>query len=223
MSVQSPEPDHIILGTRDLDEGVAYMENLSGYRAEFAGAHSGRGTRNAILKLGYHSYLEILAPDPNQTELTWYKELPTLDGPLLVGWSVPVKDIDHYAAKLRARGTSCIGPEPGRRTKPNGEVFKWKTLRLEDDKLGILPFYIEWDSDSPHPSTEAPGACLLERMHNSGQLLRTPPPGPEFHRVEQPNFPPAQLHVFIAGRFGEFELKSRAVPSEAWTKLPPSP
>jgi hypothetical protein len=28
----------------------------------------------------------------------------------------------------------------------------------------------------------------------------------------------AQLHVVIAGRYGEFELKSKAIASEAWSK-----
>jgi Glyoxalase-like domain len=178
-AVEPNEPDHIILGCQDLDDGIAYLEKFSGYRAEFAGVHAGRGTRNALLKLGYHSYLEVLAPDPRQPKLTWHKELTELSDPLLVGWARAVKDIDRYAASLRAKGTACIGPTPGSRSRPNGDLLNWKTLMLEDDKAGILPFYIEWATDSPHPSTDAPGACLLERMHHSGQVLQTPPPGPD--------------------------------------------
>ena len=220
MAVQPLEPDHIILGCRDLDEGVAYMEKLSGYRAASGGSHPGRGTRNALLKLGYHAYVEILAPDPAQTQLNWHEEIASLDEPLLVGWAVTVKNIDHYAANLRAKGIACIGPTAGSRTKPDGEVLRWKTLTLEDDKAGILPFYIEWAADSPHPSSDAPGACLLDHMNHTGQVIQTPPPGPDFHRVILRDSPPAQLHVFIAGRFGVFELKSRAIPSEAWSKGP---
>ena len=217
-AVQSFEPDHIILGCKDLGEGIAHMEKVSGYRAAIGGSHRGRGTRNALLKLGYKSYLEILAPDPAQTELAWHKELATLDAPLLIGWAVAVKNIEQYAQHLRERAVACIGPTAGSRTKPNGDVLKWKTLVREDDKAGILPFYIAWAEDSVHPSADAPGACVLSRMNHSGEVIESPAPGPGFQVMKRPDLPDAQLHVFIEGMFGEFELQTCAVTSEAWAK-----
>lgn len=211
--------DHILLGCRDLDEGIAYMENLSGYRAALGGSHPGRGTHNALLKMGDRSYFEILASDPEQPQLNWHREIADLKEPLLIGWAVPGKNLDRYAADLRASGISCIGPTPGSRTKPNGDVLRWKTVMLEDDKAGILPFHIEWVEDSPHPASDAPGGCLLRSMSHTGQVIETPPPGPDFRLFNVPgSF--AQLHVIIAGRYGEFELKTRAVPSEVWGKGP---
>jgi hypothetical protein len=221
MAVEPIQPDHIILGCQDLDEGIACAEKLFGYRAAIGGSHPGKGTRNALLKMGRRSYLEILAPDPAQPQLNWHKEIVALDEPLLVGWAVPSRNLDHYAADLRSKGIACIGPTPGSRTKPNGEVLRWRTLVLEDDKQGILPFYIEWAEDSPHPSSDAPGACLFRSMYHTGQVIQTPAPGPDFHLRIMPNFPPAQLHVFIDGLFGEVELKSKAIPSEAWEKHQP--
>jgi hypothetical protein len=220
-AVQPCEPDHIILGCRNLDQGIAYMERLSGYRAASGGSHPGRGTRNALLKLGYKSYLEILAPDPVQAELVWHKELASLELPRLVGWAQAVNNIEQYVTHLRERGIACIGPLPGSRTKPNGDVLKWKTVVREDDKAGILPFYIEWAEDSPHPSSDAPGACLLNRISNTGQVFDSAKaPGPDFQIRKRPDLPDAQLHAFIHGQFGEFELKSRAITSEAWEKIP---
>lgn len=220
-AAESFEPDHIILGCKDLDEGIAYVERLSGYRAAVGGSHPGRGTRNALLKLGYKSYLEILAPDPAQPELVWHKELATLDAPLLVGWAVAIKSIEQYAQHLRERGVVCNGPTPGLRTKPSGEMLKWKTLVREDDKAGILPFYIEWAADSTHPSTDAPGACVLSRMNRAGEVIELPAPGPGFQPMRRPDLPNAQLHAFIEGKFGEFELKTRAITSEVWAKPQP--
>jgi hypothetical protein len=219
-AVQLPKPDHIILGCKNLDDGIAYLEKLSGYRAAMGGSHPGRGTRNALLKLGFKSYLEILAPDPAQPELVWHKELTTLDAPLLVGWATAINNIEQYATYLRERGTACLGPTPGSRTKPNGETLRWKTLGLEDDKAGILPFYIEWAQGSPHPSDEAPGACVLSRMSLTGQVIEACAPGPQYHRALMPEVPEAQLHMVIHGRLGEFALQGRAVPSEAWGKSP---
>jgi hypothetical protein len=208
--------DHIILGCSDLDAGIAFMEKKSGYRAALGGSDPNRGTRNAILALGGHRYLEILAPDPEQNALTWHKEIAQLTEPMLVGSAFRTKNIAAYAERLRARKVEFIGPIDCTQKRPDGEVFHWKMLELADDKSGIRPSYIEWDEHSPHPSSDAPGACLLTDFHTSGHVIEGPPPRPDLKKMLKPG-DPAQLHAKIAGLTGEFELTSKAIPSEAWT------
>jgi hypothetical protein len=204
------ELDHLIVGTRDLDEGVAYLERLSGYCAAYGGAHPGRGTRNALLRLGPKSYLEILAPDPSQPSLTWHKELPTLDEPLLVGWALratPFRD--------GRPASNCLDPISGSRTLPSGEILRWTLLLRQDDHAGILPFFIEWDVHSKHPSEDAPGGCLIVDLTTTGHLIDTPVPSPNYELRQNPS-KPAQLRATIAGQLGEFVLTSKKVPSEFW-------
>src|SRR5215475_8766884 len=155
--------DHILLGSSDLQQGIAFVEKHTGVRAQFGGVHPGRGTQNALLSLGERRYLEIIAPDPAQPDVKnpLAPQLHSLKEPRLVGWAAHPGDIAAFAGKLRAAGVEFHGPIPGSRKRPDGRLLQWQTLGLGDDAEGLLPFFIEWAADSPHPSTDAPKGCTL--------------------------------------------------------------
>lgn len=169
-----PLLDHILLGCSDLERGVTFVEERLGVRAEFGGVHPGRGTQNALLSLGTRHYLEIIAPDPKQAGAKLPHGLGGLNGPRLVGWAAHPGDLDRFAVRLRGAGIAFQGPQPGSRKTPSGRVLHWRTVTLADDRGGVLPFFIEWGADSPHPSTDGPhGAELVEFSiagPNSAQL-----------------------------------------------------
>ena len=156
--------DHILLGSSDLDEGVAFVKEHTGVAAAFGGVHPGRGTRNALLSLGDRHYLEIIAPDPAQTGAPDDYGLKKLTAPRLVGWAAHPGDLNAFAARLRDANLAFDGPRHGARKRPDGRLLEWKTLNLHDDRAGLLPFFIEWSADSVHPSVDAPAGCKILRF-----------------------------------------------------------
>ena len=89
--------DHLIIACPDLDEGIQWCKNLLGVEAVYGGQHSGLGTHNAIIPLDKKSYLEIIAPDPAQADITgplWlgadqYNTLPLVVGqPSIRDWRI---------------------------------------------------------------------------------------------------------------------------------------
>jgi hypothetical protein len=153
--------DHIILGCNELDAGVEYVYRRTGVRAAAGGVHPGAGTKNALLSLGPLRYLEIIAPDPTQAASTDPRHVASLKNPALVGWALHRHDVQKFAAVLQADGVECVGPKPGSRARPDGTTLRWASLTLKDDEDGVLPFFIEWDSHSLHPSVDAPSGCRL--------------------------------------------------------------
>ncbi len=153
--------DHFILGCDDLDRGIDFVEKHTGVRAAFGGVHPGRGTRNALLSLGEQKYLEIMAPDPAQKRTPQIPRLRELKEPHIVGWAVHPADVTQLAAHLREAAVAFKDPQPGSRQRPDGKVLHWRSLTLNDDHDGLLPFFIEWSADSLHPSADAPKGCRL--------------------------------------------------------------
>ena len=153
--------DHILLGSSDLDEGIAFVKKHAGVTAALGGVHPGRGTRNALLSLGEKYYLEIIAPDPAQPGLPDHYDLRKLTAPRLVGWAAHPGDLNLFAARLRNANLTFDGPTPGSRKRPDGRLLEWKTLNLHEDQAGLLPFFIEWSAGTVHPSADAPAGCKI--------------------------------------------------------------
>jgi hypothetical protein len=161
--------DHMLLGCNDLDKGIAFVEERLGVRAAPGGVHPGRGSRNALLKLGERKYLEIIAPDPQQPVGNDQRGLHLLAAPALIGWAAHVDDLEAVKQKLTAAGIAFNPVLAGQRQRPSGQTLRWKALSLKDDKGGLLPFFIEWSKESPHPSTDAPTGCSVASFAISAQ------------------------------------------------------
>ena len=156
--------DHLVYATPDLSAGVARAEALLGIRATPGGQHPGEGTRNALIALGPTSYLEILAPDPEQPKPDRPRRfgIDTLSAPRLVTWAAKGRNLTQTVAAARRRGVPLGDVIAGSRRTPTGALLSWHTSNqravIAD---GIVPFLIDWGT-TPHPaSSAAPGATLI--------------------------------------------------------------
>jgi hypothetical protein len=206
-----PMLDHILLGCKDLQRGIDFVAQHTGVRATFGGVHPGRGTQNALLSLGTRRYLEIIAPDPQQhTDNPLAKHLTDLTEPRLVGWAARPGDLQVFANDLGKDGVAAEGPTPGSRKRPDGSVLHWKTLNLKDDANQLLPFFIEWSADSPHPSADAPSGCELLRFElltpDPAALAKTTAPLNLKAPIAKGSSP--QLHAVISGPNGQLDITS---------------
>ncbi len=201
--------DHIILGCNDLDRVVQFVEEQTGVRAAYGGVHPGRGTRNALLSLGGRRYLELMAPDPAQKKLEAFPSLPTLHEPRLLGWVVHTDNIDVIAERLRRAGIAFHGPADGARKRPDGRELKWRKLDLNDDRHGVLPSFIQWNSGSIHPSSDSPAGCRVTGFAVGGNAVELRHMF-ELLGLDQQveNSANPQFHVDLAGPKGTCELSS---------------
>ena len=173
MAAQSLVPaatavDHLLLGAADLDSAITWFEAKSGIRAVPGGSHPGAGTRNALVSLGGRRYLEIIAPDPSQTAFNSRFDVRSLATPRVITWAAMTKNVDDLLARARAAGLTATGPSTGTRARPDGRVLKWRTVAVQSQlSIGVfdpVPFFIEWDRASVHPSTDSPRGCELQSL-----------------------------------------------------------
>ncbi|MGE0127437.1 MAG: VOC family protein [Blastocatellales bacterium] len=155
--------DHFILGAADLDQAVAWFEKTTGVKPIIGGVHPGRGTRNALVALGGRQYLEILAPDAAQQGVSMKYDLKSLITPRLIHWVAVTNDINSVVEKSRSAGLSPVGPREGSRARPDGRMLKWSSLDVvSNERVTLIPFFIQWAADSLHPSQDSPKGCELQ-------------------------------------------------------------
>jgi hypothetical protein len=154
----------LVVAIRSLDEGVAQFRALTGVTAGVGGKHPGRGTENALVALGGGSYVEIIAPQKDAKLSADDEPMRKLARLTIVDWAVRVIDVDEALGSLRRAGFTTSPPQPGARLTPSGERLDWMTFGLAGTHVENAPFFIRWSPNTRHPSTTAPGGCVLEGL-----------------------------------------------------------
>ncbi|RYI99050.1 MAG: VOC family protein [Acetobacteraceae bacterium] len=171
------EIDHIVLGARTLAEGAAYVEQHLGVKPRKGGVHAGYGTHNMLLGLGKTTYLEVIAPDPDQPT-PQHPRLFDLDdpavklmleaGPCLVGWVARTPVLDAVIARL--------GPRGGEVMSMSRDKLAWRMAfpPQRQDMNNLIPALIQWQTDSAalHLPDSHVRLLALEAEHPEADAVR---------------------------------------------------
>lgn len=159
--------DHLVVGARSLDDGVAWCERTLGVTPAPGGRHPLMGTHNRLLAIGNadfpDAYLEIIALDPDAAapaRARWFG-LDHADfsaGPRLI----------HVVARstmldMHRWGLITVGLQPGEPIAASRGDLAWQILVRPDGALlcgGALPTLIQWQGRHPAASLPASGVGL---------------------------------------------------------------
>ena len=113
--------DHIVVAAPDLELAKAEFARTTGVAPIDGGPHPGRGTCNALVSFGASSYLEIIAPDPQQTLAgTNGAKFAELREPELLHWAVRTTDLEAVSLKAKQAGLTPGAIYPMSRNTPQG-------------------------------------------------------------------------------------------------------
>lgn len=127
------------------------LGELLGVEPADSGVHPRFGTRNVIIPLKDHRFVEVVEvldhPASDKAPFGQAVRARSEQGGGWLGWVVEIDDIS-VAEKLVGRPSA-----PGNRHRPDGTEVTWKQLGVK----GLIadpqvPFFIEWGDGAPHPS-----------------------------------------------------------------------
>ncbi|GHG89189.1 VOC family protein [Streptomyces lanatus] len=156
--------DHLVLATPDLAATVADFTRRTGVSPAPGGVHVGLGTRNHLVSLGGASYLEIIGPDPEQSEPGRPRpfDVDGLTGPRTVTWAISPPDLDAAIAAARAQGYDPGSAQPMSRRRPDGTLLQWRLTDGDDaHPSGLVPFLIDWSATTHPTASDLPTTPLL--------------------------------------------------------------
>jgi hypothetical protein len=166
--------DHIVFaaGAGGLAGTAARLSHLLGEEFDDGGVHPRFGTRNRIMPLLDHMYLELVEvldhPASDKAPFGQAVRARSELGGGWLGWVVGVDDIAPLEARLGRKAVN------GNRHRPDGQELLWKQLGVKGLQADPqLPFFVQWESDmADHPSVGASGRISLESLEIAGDPAR---------------------------------------------------
>ncbi|MDN5794848.1 MAG: VOC family protein [Intrasporangium sp.] len=127
------------------------LSKLIGVEPVDGGVHPRFGTRNVILPLANHNYLEVVGvldhPASDKAPFGQAVRARSECGGGWMGWVVAVDDIHPAEARLGRQSVE------GNRHRPDGVELRWRQLGVKGLMADPqLPFFVQWEDMSLHPS-----------------------------------------------------------------------
>jgi hypothetical protein len=165
--------DHIsyAAGPDGLKSTAHRIGELLGEEFRDGGIHPRFGTRNMVLPLSAGTYMEVVEvldhPASDKAPFGQAVRARSELGGGWMGWVVSVADITPVEKRLGREAA------PGNRHRPDGVELKWRQLGvkgLQSDPQ--LPFFVQWEPGTEHPSEGASGRLHLDCLEIAGDPLR---------------------------------------------------
>ncbi|WP_265442902.1 VOC family protein [Flexivirga meconopsidis] len=162
--VFAAEPDGLVATAKRLGDMLG-VEPVDG------GLHPRFGTRNSIVPLLEHRFLEVVEvldhPASDKAPFGQAVRARSEAGGGWLGWVVEVEDIS-VAEQLVGRPAV-----PGNRHRPDGVEVTWKQLGVRGTMSDPqVPFFIEWTPGQQHPSQDGATDAALESLQIAGSPER---------------------------------------------------
>lgn len=160
--------DHIVYCVQDLESSIEHISDTLGIAPRFGGFHKTKGTKNALLDLGDETYLELLAIDEgnHNVSVPRWMGIDLISTPRITRWAVKSNSLLRDIVRLKSVAPQLGEIEEGQRTTGDNRSIKWQLSRpLPIPEVELLPFFIAWDTKEKHPTTFLDKGCSLKAFY----------------------------------------------------------
>ena len=159
--------DHIVYATKDLDEGMSYIQWALGIKPQFGGYHADQGTKNAVLNFGNGCYLEIITVDHDNQNVNAprWMGVDLLSSSKITRWALKSDDLARDSSILKNYNSEMGVLHGGQRAMSDGNLLTWEmTLPLPSPEVEIIPFMTDWQKSDFHPTDRLTQNCELVEL-----------------------------------------------------------
>ena len=173
--------DHLVVTAASCEQGVTWLQKISGVSIPAGGQHPLMGTHNHLTALSSDQFLEVIAIDseaPKPDRARWFNlddkqhQARMNAGPCLATWVAATDNLDESLDSIRQ-----LGIDPGIPVEQTRGDLSWRLALKEDGSLaydGIFPILIEWPAEvNPVSSMQDQGIRFenLVASHPQAALL----------------------------------------------------
>ena len=154
-----------------LQATAARLAKVIGVDPVDGGVHPRFGTRNIIFPLADERYVEVVDcldhPASDKAPFGQAVKARMEAGGGWLGWCVRVDDISPVEERL---GRPAV---EGNRHRPDGVELRWRQLGVKGLMSDPqLPYYVQWEDESLHPSVGASTSVTIEGLQIAGDPER---------------------------------------------------